>query len=36
MVFQTAIDKENNPFGPAAFSQAFQNALNEFTLERLR
>lgn len=35
VVFQTAIDKENNPFGPAAFSQAFQNALNEFTLDRL-
>lgn len=34
VVFQTAIDKENNPFGPAAFSQAFQNALNEFTLDR--
>ena len=35
VVFQTTIDKENNPFGPAAFSQAFQNALNEFTLKRL-
>ena len=35
MVFGTAIDKESNPFGPAAFSQAFQNALSEFTLDRL-
>lgn len=33
VVFQTAIGKENNPFSPAAFSHAFQNALNEFTLE---
>jgi diguanylate cyclase (GGDEF)-like protein len=28
------IDKENNPFGPASFSQAFQNALNALPLER--
>lgn len=34
VVFQIAIDKENNPFGPAGFSQSFQNALNNFTLER--
>lgn len=34
VVFQTTIDKENNPFGPAAFSQNFHNALNTFTLER--
>ena len=34
VVFQTAIDRENNPFGPAAFSQAFQSALSNFTLER--
>ena len=34
VVFQTPIDNENNPFGPAAFSQAFQNTLNNFTLER--
>ena len=34
VVFQTAIDKENNPFGPAAFSQNFHDVLNTFTLER--
>lgn len=35
VIFNAVIDKENNPFGPATFSQAFQNALNEYTLERI-
>jgi diguanylate cyclase (GGDEF)-like protein len=34
VLYRVPLDKANNPFGPASFSQAFQDALKGLTLDR--